>query len=415
MTGTGRLESWRPMVSRGKAFDESISHECLFCAQSGTAAMLRERLLGRRDGQSTPTPTPVSCIEVACSRAASQRYSDGTVIESSGAGSARGDWPLWAPMCHRSMSAGRHLHIWCELTIFVSGPELSDPQLKESIVDTETASPVKVPGNKGKIVGQKAPLKLKDISGPSAYGFSWATGPGNLRSLISGWKASSGHVTWFGYVCAISAMATASSPVRLSCSNSNSRLQAECLVFSENRLSETHRDNLSSRGKKSSVEKRCSISQQNKETRKPLSLHDYAKCLIRRDPVFLHHLRPNINLFVKKNPSRFGRATDDLDALRTELLVVSGFVGALFTSRLPTRTRRSRQNTLTLQRQQFLHQPQQGHMLDATSHRKFCIGAADHNAARSSHVIAGNMKPSRDRRRAGAFDFYGPDRAAGQF
>ena len=30
-------------------------------------------------------------------------------------------------------------------------------------MDSETASPVKVPWNKGKIVGQKAPLKLKDI------------------------------------------------------------------------------------------------------------------------------------------------------------------------------------------------------------------------------------------------------------
>jgi hypothetical protein len=30
-------------------------------------------------------------------------------------------------------------------------------------MDSETDSPVKVPWNKGKIVGQKAPLKLKDI------------------------------------------------------------------------------------------------------------------------------------------------------------------------------------------------------------------------------------------------------------
>ena len=30
-------------------------------------------------------------------------------------------------------------------------------------MDTETASPTKVPWNRGKIVGQKAPLKLKDI------------------------------------------------------------------------------------------------------------------------------------------------------------------------------------------------------------------------------------------------------------
>ena len=30
-------------------------------------------------------------------------------------------------------------------------------------MDTESASPTKVPWNKGKIVGQKAPLKLKDI------------------------------------------------------------------------------------------------------------------------------------------------------------------------------------------------------------------------------------------------------------
>ena len=37
------------------------------------------------------------------------------------------------------------------------------PSIKESIVNTETASPTKVPWNKGKIVGQKAPLKPKDI------------------------------------------------------------------------------------------------------------------------------------------------------------------------------------------------------------------------------------------------------------
>ena len=30
-------------------------------------------------------------------------------------------------------------------------------------MDTANASPAKVPWNKGKIVGQKAPLKLKDI------------------------------------------------------------------------------------------------------------------------------------------------------------------------------------------------------------------------------------------------------------
>ena len=30
-------------------------------------------------------------------------------------------------------------------------------------MNTETASPTKVPWNNGKIVGQKAPLKLKDI------------------------------------------------------------------------------------------------------------------------------------------------------------------------------------------------------------------------------------------------------------
>jgi integrase len=34
---------------------------------------------------------------------------------------------------------------------------------KEIIVDTATASPAKMPWNKGKIVGQKSPLKLKDI------------------------------------------------------------------------------------------------------------------------------------------------------------------------------------------------------------------------------------------------------------
>ena len=45
----------------------------------------------------------------------------------------------------------------------MAGSQWFSPQLKESIVNIETASPAKVPWNKGKIVGQKAPLKLKDI------------------------------------------------------------------------------------------------------------------------------------------------------------------------------------------------------------------------------------------------------------
>jgi integrase len=50
-----------------------------------------------------------------------------------------------------------------ELTIGADGSQLFSPQLKESIMDSEISSPTKVPWNKGKIVGQKAPLKLKDI------------------------------------------------------------------------------------------------------------------------------------------------------------------------------------------------------------------------------------------------------------
>jgi integrase len=45
----------------------------------------------------------------------------------------------------------------------MAGSQQLSPQLKESLVNTETASPTKSPWNKGKIVGQKAPLKLKDI------------------------------------------------------------------------------------------------------------------------------------------------------------------------------------------------------------------------------------------------------------
>ncbi len=45
----------------------------------------------------------------------------------------------------------------------MAGSQQLSPQLKESFVNTETASPTKSPWNKGKIVGQKAPLKLKDI------------------------------------------------------------------------------------------------------------------------------------------------------------------------------------------------------------------------------------------------------------
>jgi integrase len=50
-----------------------------------------------------------------------------------------------------------------ELTIGAVGSQLFSPQLKEIIMDSEISSPTKVPWNKGKIVGQKAPLKLKDI------------------------------------------------------------------------------------------------------------------------------------------------------------------------------------------------------------------------------------------------------------
>lgn len=63
----------------------------------------------------------------------------------------------------RPTSAVRHCQSWDKLTIFVVGTQLLSPQLKENIVNAETVSPVKVPWNKGKIVGQKAPLKLKDI------------------------------------------------------------------------------------------------------------------------------------------------------------------------------------------------------------------------------------------------------------
>ena len=45
----------------------------------------------------------------------------------------------------------------------MAGSQWFSPKLKESIVNSETASPKKAPWNKGKIVGQKAPLKLKDI------------------------------------------------------------------------------------------------------------------------------------------------------------------------------------------------------------------------------------------------------------
>ncbi|MFT5036238.1 MAG: hypothetical protein ACI87L_002092, partial [Litorivivens sp.] len=36
----------------------------------------------------------------------------------------------------------------------MAGSQQLSPQLKESLVNTETASPTKVPWNKGKIVGQ---------------------------------------------------------------------------------------------------------------------------------------------------------------------------------------------------------------------------------------------------------------------
>ena len=50
-----------------------------------------------------------------------------------------------------------------ELTIGAVGSQLFSLQLKEIIMDSEISSPTKVPWNKGKIVGKKAPLKLKDI------------------------------------------------------------------------------------------------------------------------------------------------------------------------------------------------------------------------------------------------------------
>ena len=61
------------------------------------------------------------------------------------------------------MPAVWKVFVWLGLTISAGGPQLFSPQLKEIIVETETTSTGKVPWNKGKIVGQKAPLKLKDI------------------------------------------------------------------------------------------------------------------------------------------------------------------------------------------------------------------------------------------------------------
>jgi hypothetical protein len=52
-------------------------------------------------------------------------------------------------------------------------------------VDTATDTPAKIPWNKGKIVGQKAPLNLK-TSGLSAYDFNWVIEFGSLRFLILG-------------------------------------------------------------------------------------------------------------------------------------------------------------------------------------------------------------------------------------
>ena len=49
------------------------------------------------------------------------------------------------------------------MTFWLAGSQWFSLQLKKSTTDTETASPTKAPWNKGKIVGQKAPLKLKDI------------------------------------------------------------------------------------------------------------------------------------------------------------------------------------------------------------------------------------------------------------
>ena len=53
-------------------------------------------------------------------------------------------------------------------------------------------------------------------------------------------------------------------------------------------------------------------------------------------------------------------------------------------------------------------------MLDAADHGEFCIGAAYNDAARCSHVIACKMETPAYRRRAGVFDFYGPDLVTGQ-
>ena len=50
-----------------------------------------------------------------------------------------------------------------ELTISADGSQLKSLQLKEITVETDAATSAKIPWNKGKLVGQKAPLKLKDI------------------------------------------------------------------------------------------------------------------------------------------------------------------------------------------------------------------------------------------------------------
>ena len=49
------------------------------------------------------------------------------------------------------------------MTICANGPQKFSPQLLGDYCDAATDTPNKIPWNKGKIVGQKAPLKLRDI------------------------------------------------------------------------------------------------------------------------------------------------------------------------------------------------------------------------------------------------------------
>ena len=79
-----------------------------------------------------------------------------------------------------------------------------------------------VPWNKGKLIGERPPLKLKDI-GSSGFDFNWIIEPGNSRCSISPSTASCAGAIWSGFTFAMCSRGVTSPHARLSCRKKTQR------------------------------------------------------------------------------------------------------------------------------------------------------------------------------------------------